>query len=770
MAEHPHRPVLRFGVFEVNLQSGELRKHGLQIRLSGQPFKILAILLERPGEVVTREELRSSLWPAETFVDFEHSLNSAVKKLRAALGDSAEAPRFIETVPRLGYRFVAPVGFDAPEPAIEPPPQPAPRHPHNFKPLARYSAIAAAILALGGVLWYVRRSSPPLIADRDSILLADFENRTGDPAFDGTLNKVLEVEISQSSYLNILPDQNVKQTLALMRRRPDEPVTRQVGLEVCQRSSAKAMISGSIAKLGSRYVLTLEALNCATGSMVAGTKAEAESKERVLRTLDEATSKMRRNLGESLASIRKFDVPIEEATTGSLEALKMFALGDDLRRQGKIAESVTLFRRAIELDPKFTLAYGRLGAVYTNLDETVLARQYMEKAFQLRERTSERERLYLAARYYDNVSGEAGKLVDTYQMWRSAYPRDWIAANNLANEYTRLGQYEKAIESAREALRLNPDHSFPYMVLARAYKRATRYPEAKSTCESAIAKHLDAYGTHSILYQIAFAEGDTGAMQRQVEWGIGKPTEDETFTDEALAAATAGRLRESRELFHRAFLAARKNGLANNTASAEVLQASVEALFHNSAVAKERAIAALAIEGANVAEEAALALAWSGDLARAESLAAELVRQSPLNTLVNEVTVPRIRAAVEIQRGQTSRAIDLLASATPFELRDFSVPYIRGMAYLSARNGADAGREFQKILKNQGVDPTSPYYPLAHVGLAQALALDGDKVASRREYEEFLTLWKDADADIPILQEARSAHKALARPPALDPM
>lgn len=767
MADHPHGPVLRFGVFEVNLRSGELRKHGLQIRVSGQPFKILAILLERPGEVVTREELRNSLWSAETFVDFEHSLNSAVKKLRLALGDSAEAPRYIETLPRLGYRFIAPVSSGGPEPAVEPapelPPPSAPSHPHGFLVRAKLPAMAAAILVVGGVLWYVLRGMSPPITQRDSIILADFENHTGDPAFDGTLNKVLEVEISQSPYLNILPDQNVKQTLTLMRRGPDEPVTKQVGLEICRRSPVKALMSGSIAKWGNRYVVTLEALNCATGSVLVGTTAEAESKEQVLRALDQASSKMRRKLGESLASIRKFDAPVEEATTGSLEALKMFTLGDDLRRQGKTAEAVPLFRRAIELDPQFTLAYARLGAVYTNLDESVLARQYLERAFQLRERTSERERLYLAARYYDSVSGEAGKLVDNYQVWRSAYPRDWIAANNLANEYTKLGQYDKAIEAAREAVRLNPDHSFPHTVLARAYKRATRFAESKSICQSAIARHLDGFGIHSILYQIAFAEGDAGVMQRQVEWGIGKPTEDETLADEALAAATAGRLGESRELFQRAFQVARKNGFPNNAAAAAVLQASAEALFHNSAAARERATTALSIEGADVAGEAALVLAFIGDSVRAESLADEIVRQSPLDTLVNEVSVPGIRAEVAIQRGQAARAIELLRSAAPFELRNFSIPYIRGMAYLSARMGSDAAREFQKILHNQGVDPTSPYYALAHIGLARAFALAGDKAASRHEYEEFLGLWKDADPDIPILRDAQSAYQELVR-------
>jgi DNA-binding winged helix-turn-helix (wHTH) protein/tetratricopeptide (TPR) repeat protein len=767
MAEQIQNPVVRFGVFEARLSSGELRKRGLPIRVPGQPFKILAMLLERPGEVVTRDELRKSLWSAETFVDFEHSLNSAIKKLRQALGDSAENPRYIETLPRLGYRFIAPVSSGGPEAVVAPAPQPAsaPAVPHGRNWLAQSKLLVAAavLLGVGGVILHTLWRPPPPITEQDTIVLADFENRTGDPAFDGTLKKVLEVEISQSPYLNILPDQNVRQTLEYMRRRPDEPITKQVGLEICQRSTAKAVVSGSIASLGTRYVLTLEALNCATGSVLAGVKAEAESKERVLRALDDCTGKIRRKLGESLASIRKFGAPVEEATTGSFDALKMFAQGDELRRQGKAAESIAFFKRASELDPQFTLAYGRLGAVYANLGENGLAKQYLEKAFQMRERTSERERLYLAARYYENVSGEIGKAIDNYEIWRNAYPRDWIPVNNLANKYTAVGQYEKAIEAGREAVRLNPNHELPYETLSRAYKRATRYAESKSTCENAIAKHLERWGLHSILYQIAFAEADTGAMQRQVEWGIGKPSEDETLMEEAWAAAAAGRLRDSRELSRRAFAVARKNGFPDNAAAAVVSQGSIEAAFHNFTEGKERATAALELEGADVADDAALVLAQSGDLTRAESLADDLVRQHPLDTLVNEVSVPRIRAEVAIRRGQPQRAVDLLRNAAPFELRDFSVPYIRGAAYLSAQMATDAAREFQKIVKNQGIDPISPYYPLAHIGLARAYALQGDKAGSRREYEEFFALWKNADQDIPILREARSAYAGLSQ-------
>jgi DNA-binding winged helix-turn-helix (wHTH) protein/tetratricopeptide (TPR) repeat protein len=740
------------------------------IPLQPKAFDTLLVLVQHSDRVVSKDELMKLVWP-DAFVE-ESNLTQNIFVLRKTLGERAGEHRFIVTVPGRGYRFAETVRTTGEsDDVIVESPSPAPAKidedfvPHS-QPRPGYRkllATVAVILPVGGVLWFTVRNTRPPITEQDTIVLADFENRSGDPAFDGTLQKVLEIEISQSPYLNVMPDQDVRQTLEYMRRRRDEPVTRQVGLEICQRKAAKAMMTGSIASLGNRYVLTLEALNCATGGVLAGTTAEAENKDRVLKTLDDATARIRRKLGESLASIRKFGAPIEQATTGSLEALKMFAQGDELRRQDKAAESVAFFKRAIELDPQFALAFGRLGAVYANLNESVLARQYAEKAFQLRERTSEREGLYMAARYYENVTGEADKTIDNYEVWRSAYPRDWIPVNNLANKYTDLGQYDKAIEAAREAVRLNPNHSFPYMVLARAYRRANRYSESKAVCESAIDKHLDGWGVHGILFQIAFAEGDFAGMRRQVDWGTGKPTEDETLMAEAVAAATIGRLRESRELFRRAFAAANKNGHADNAGAAVVSQGWIEAMFGNFGAAKERAAAALALEGAQVSEDAALALARSGDLARAELLADGLIRKDPLNTLAKDFYVPAIMAEVEIKRGQPGRAVDLLRIAAPFELRNFTVPYIRGEAYLAAHSGTDAVPEFQKIVKNQGVDPVSPYYVLAHIGLARAYGLQGDQAASRCEYEAFFASWKGADEDIPVLREARSAYAELVK-------
>src|SRR5579859_4594568 len=726
-----------FGLYQVDPSRRLLLRKGEVVPLTPKAFDTLLFLVQNSGRIVDKAELMKALWP-DSFVE-EGNLTQNVFLLRKAFGESATEHRHIVTVPGRGYRFAVPV-----EDVAEAETSPAVALAANGEsiPVAaakpardtalrlgqpKFLLLAALLLVAGfGFFWYSSHRAPPL-TERDSIVLADFENRTGDAAFDGILKKALEVEISQSPYLNVLPDQKVRETLGYMRRSAGEAITKQVGLEICQRSSTKAMVSGSIASLGSHYVVTLEALGCGTGDVLAEASAEAESKEKVLRSLGQSARTLRRTLGESLASVQKFDAPIEQATTSSFDAFKSFAQGDELRRQGKNAEAIPFFKRAIELDPQFALAFARLGTSYFNLTEWQLARQYLEKAYQLRARVSERERLYLVGHYFEQVTGEIIKDVENYELWTSTYPRDWVPYTNLSNLYTTLGQYEPAITAGREALRLNPDHVLPYEVLARAYKRANRFPESKAICELAIAKKLDDFGIRSILYQIGVAESDAQAMQRQVEWGADKPTEDQTIMDEAWAAATEGKLRESRELCRRAFEAARRHGFQDNAAIVVLSQADIESAFGNFARARERATTALKLaQGADFIDLAAVALARCGDLDRPQSIASDLGKRCPLDTIINDVTLPVIRATVQINRRQPARAIELLRTAEPYELRDFQVLYTRGVAFLAARMGREGAAEFQKILHNPGIDPISPYYPLARVGLARAYALQAD--------------------------------------------
>jgi len=780
----PEEPfaTIRFGPFDVNLRSRELRKHGARVKLSAQPFEVLALLLERPGEVVTRKELQERLWPGDTFVDFEHGLNNAIKKLRAALGDSAEQPSYVETLARVGYRFIGPaahpVRIASPQPAaeesmragaslatIEPQVAAATDRSRTLTPKRISFAVAVVVVVvIAAIGWQTYRTSSQkaALAGRAIVVVADFVNTTGDPAFDLTLREGVEVDLGQSPFLEVMPRPQIWAAMKLMGRSSDEKLTDKTGLEVCQRTNAQALLAGSIVSLGQHFVITVDALNCRTGDSLAVEQAEADNKEVVLRALGQATRPLRVKLGESLASLQQFGMPLEQATTTSLDALKAFTLGDEQRARGKNAEAIPFFQHAIDLDPGFTLGYARIGAVYYNLGQVAQAKAYFTKAFEMRDRVSERERLYLSARYYENVTRERPKAIANYEVWHSAYPREWIPANNLANALTEIGQYDKAIPPAIEAVRLNPDHAFPYVVLARAYKRATRYVESKSICEQAIGKRLDGWGIHSLLFQMAYADRDREAMQRQLEWAAGTSDESAMLSTSAAAEATSGHIKKALDLFRRSRDAARARDLKEGEAEAEALSALVEAVVGHRAQAREHAAASLQLsEPFGPMVDALLALAFSGNSERAAALATELSHRWPLDTILTEAQVPLVRAAVAVDRNNPDEAVDLLRTAAPYELRDFEIVFTRGVAYLQAHRGQEAASEFQKILDHQGVDPVSVFIPLAKLELGRARALAGDSLGARRAYDGFFAAWKDADADLPVLQEGHREADAL---------
>src|SRR5215468_4256231 len=450
MARDP-RPlaVLRFGTFEVDLRAGELRKQGVRIKLQEQPFHVLTLLIQKPGEVVTREELRNHNWSADTFVDFDNSLNTAINKLREALGDSAENPRFIETLPRRGYRFLAPVSNDGRrEPEIK-------AFGHKIVLPATFAVLLMAA-AIGGLYW--RSSRARVLTEKDTIVLADFTNTTGDPVFDDTLKQGLRVQLEQSPFLNILSDQQVDEQLKLMARSAGERLTPELARDLCQRTGSKAALNSTISTLGSHYVLGLSALNCHNGDALATEQVEADSREHVLKALGDAATKMRQKLGESLASIEKYDAPMEQATTASLEALQAYSIGlrtDDAKGQ---AAALPFYQRAVQLDPKFAMAYARLGHHYAVTGAPHLSAENVRKAYELRERVTERERLYIEAHYYRDVTGEQDKAASVWEVMQQTYPRAVEPYSNLAGFYGfRLGNYEKALEEAQEALRLDPN-------------------------------------------------------------------------------------------------------------------------------------------------------------------------------------------------------------------------------------------------------------------------------------------------------------------------
>ena len=625
------------------------------------------------------------------------------------------------------------------------------------------AAAGVTVVALAG-LWFFYSHRAHALTERDSILLADFLNTTGESVFDGTLKQALAVKLGESPFLNIVPDERVRETLRRMGRSPDERVMDATAREVCERQGVKALLAGDIATLGSHYVLTLNAVNCRTGESLARAQEEAVRKEEVLKVLGRAASNLREKVGESLSSVKKFDAPIEEATTSSLDALKALNLGDAERAKGRTVESIPFFKRALELDPNFALAYARLGTVYGNLGEREVSAEYRKKAFERRDRVSERERFYISAHYYNSVTGEIDKARETYELWKQTYPRDSVPHNNLAVFYNGIGQHEKALAEAQEALRLDPNGPLHYGNVAGSYLNLNRLAEAKAILERQLTQLGDSPDLHFTLYDIAFLQGDAAAMQKHVAAVRGKSEEDRMLRVQAQAAAYSGRRREARELYLQSAELSQRNGFKEYAAFTVALGAFVEAEFGNHNQARERATAALAItRGVGVEGVAAQALALSSDVRQAQALADDLAKRFPTDTLFNAVSLPIIRSTVELQRGNAARAIELLQAAAPYEFGfgGLGAIYIRGQAYLRAGKGTEAAIEFQKILDHKGINPTFLLHALSHLGLARAYALAGNAAKSRKAFQDFLALWKDADPDIPLLQQAKAEYAKL---------
>jgi DNA-binding winged helix-turn-helix (wHTH) protein/tetratricopeptide (TPR) repeat protein len=767
--------LVRFGSFEVDLQGGKLTKTGGQIRLQEQPFRILALLLEHPGELVTREEIRQRLWSDNTFVEFDAALNTAVRKLREALNDSADNPRFVETVPRRGYRFVAPVASPLEPQAVAPIRSRVRRHPYLW--LAATLIVAGTVI---GGLWHLHRPGPR-IAPEDTIVLADFANSTGDAVFDDTLKTALAVSLRQSPFLNVLPDSKVASTLRQMTRPASTKLTSDVARELCQRSGSKAYIAGAIGSLGSEYVLALKAVNCQSGDTLAQEQVTAAAKEKVLDALGEAAAKLRGELGESLATVRKFDIPLAQATTSSLEALKVYSLGLKAFEQGGSSAALPYDQRAIQLDPSFALGYDELGLDYYNLSEAGRAREYFGKAFQLREHASEWERLAIAADYYLNATGELDKAAQTYQEWIKSYPRNHEAYSSLGVVYATQGKYEKADEITEQALRLSPTLS-SYGNTASYALASHRFDEARRITQEAQTLRMDVFLFHSLLYALAFLGSDSGAMAEQQQWFAGKPEENFGLALASDTEAYGGHLRKAKELTKRAVDSAIR---ADSKESGAIWQANAaiqQAAYGNGAEARQTAAAALKLAPASQGAEAevALAFAMAGDTTRAESLAQDLGKRFPLDTQMHSLWLPAIQAQLALNRKNPASALNALQASTHIELGQILFVanvsclyhvYVRGEAYLAAGQGSAAATEFQKILDHSGIVWNCWTGSLAHLGVARSNALqartsqgaDADAARARAlaAYKDFLTLWKDADPDIPILKEAKAEYAKL---------
>jgi serine/threonine protein kinase/Flp pilus assembly protein TadD len=625
--------------------------------------------------------------------------------------------------------------------------------------------VVLAAIGVSGFFLFPRHTRA--LTDKDTVVLSEFVNTTGDPVFDGTLKQALAVQLEQSPYLNLLPESKIQDALRFMGRKPDERVTKDLAREISLRENAKAIISGSITSLGNNYVISLEAINAQTGDSLARQQTEASGKEQVLKSLDKAASDLRQKLGESLASVEQFATPLEQATTTSLDALKEFSTGISLHNRLEEQAALPHFQRAVELDPTFAMAYATLGVVSANTGDRKDAVEYSKKSYELRDRASEREKFYILGHYYGFVTGDLEKEKDNYQQWLRVYPRDNRPMANLNIVYSALGERENALAIASEHMRSDPQDNFAYQNQTSAYMGLNRFDEAKAVADSAVEKKHDSFTIHLLRYQLAAYQKDEAGMQRETAYAAGKPVEPFFLTrvgayqsmkgENALTHQTVQKITELSKQYHLESLALNVSaGLAIWEASegyTEQARQTASSLLHDS---NERGIRSAA----------ALALALNGDSSQSQKLAEDLKQEYPDDSLVKITILPPVQALALIHQNKAADAVAVLEASRAHDFAALSpltyiTPYVRGLAYLQLHDGAKAAGEFQAILDNPGSNTLSTFSPLARLQLARAYVLQGDSAKARTRYQDFFAVWKDADADIPILKEAKTEYAKL---------
>ncbi len=631
------------------------------------------------------------------------------------------------------------------------------------------TVVAAGALALGGY-WFTVGRRPAALSDKDSILIAQFANTTGEPVFDETLTTALKVQLGQSPFLDIVPDDRVAEQLRLMSHPADQPVDTSTARHLCQRLGIKALLEGAISRLGSNYVVTLNALQCESGSTIGREQGEATSAEHVLRVLGSLSSSMRTKLGESLPSIRAFDVPIEQATTPSLPALKAYTLGVAERRRGRELESVSFFNQALVQDPEFAAAYTMLSTVYGSLGEWQKSEEYARLAYARQKRVSERERLFIEYQYHDRVTGDQDKAAQTLEVWKLSYPRDSRPVNALALIHNRYGRYDQAVSEAQEALRRSPGNPFPMSNLAFALRGLGRYAESRKVAQEAVSLGVATTPTRRLLYQLGALAGD-GSESQQLEWAKDRPREFDLISARAQVAAFEGRLRNAGELYTLAADKARGRGLNGTASSFAAHLGWTEALYVDRPHARERVRSILggslaAGDGLEAVPRfrSAAALGYVGLTTEARAILAQAQARYPESTVVRTVLAPVVTASVALERERPGDALQALEAALPTERGNISglIPmFLRGEAYLAAGDREAARREFQKVLDARGADPFAPVVPLAHLGLARAWSATGDAGKAKGAYEELFRIWSRADADLPVLRRARAEYDRL---------
>jgi DNA-binding winged helix-turn-helix (wHTH) protein/tetratricopeptide (TPR) repeat protein len=768
------KQVYTFGPFRVDAEKELLFRGDENVAIAPKTFQVLLVLMRHKREVVTKDELLKSVWP-DTFVE-EANLSRNIFLLRKALGEGPQDHQYIVTVPGRGYRFAEDVQL-LPEQELDIVSASHARVQIELKETSRWrwlAVVAGVLLALAvgsaGFFFFRHRSA---LSAKDTIVLADFANSTGDPVFDGTLRQGLAVELEQSPFLTLVSDQRIQQTLRLMGQPPDARITPQIASDLCQRTQSAAYLTGSIVSLGSQYVLGLKAVSCPSGDILAEEQETASGKEQILEGLDKAAGKLRKKLGESLSTVEKFDTPLEQATTPSLDALKAYSAARSTILTHGGPAAIPDLQRAIAIDPQFAMAYADLSISYWNMGQTDLSSGYTLKAYELRDRVSDRERLWILFLYDRQVTGNLPRELQTLESWVQRYPRDWIAYAVMAGWGTLgTGQYEMGIQAGKEALRLNPDAAYSY-AFAQHYLFLNRFPEAADIMQRAASRNLEIPEMLIFRYYLAFLNGDPAGMEREITRAPGEHAEDWMSHNQALVLARSGQMRQARSMWERAVAMAEQAGNREGAARYEAAEAVCEALFGNNEAAKGRVQAALKLaKDRDVEYAAAFALALSGDSSEAQRLGGDLEKRFPEDTPVQFEYLPTLRALFALAHQAPLDAAEQLQKALPY---DFALPgtaffakfgglypaYVRGEAYMRAGKGKEAAAEFQKILDHRGVVLADPVGALAHLQLGRAYVLMGDNAKAKTAYQDFLALWKDADTDIPILQQARAEYVKL---------
>jgi eukaryotic-like serine/threonine-protein kinase len=775
--------LVRFDEFELDLRAYQLRRSGRTLKLERIPIEVLFLLVERRGQLVTREEIIEKLWGKDVFVDTDNAINTAIRKIRQVLKDDPEQPRFIQTVTGRGYRFIAQVsevGTPKIAETLAVQQKPFPNAGAAVSIGKRWRVIVPATLAVLALsvagYFYLRRA--PKLTDKDTIVLSDFANSTGDQVFDGTLRQGLAVQLEQSPFLSLISDERIQQMLKLMAKPADARLTPEVAREICERAASAAVLDGSIASLGSQYVLTLRAKDCRSGDVLDEEQVQATRKEDVLNALSQIASRFRTRVGESLSTVKSHDTPLAEATTPSLEALKAYSAGWQASFSSGSAAAVPFLKRAIEIDPNFASAYAALGRMYGDIGESALSAENTSRAYQLRDRASDQERFFISLTYDLQVTGNLEKAQQTCDLWVQAYPRAWLPHGLLSGGiYNTLGKYEKSVEEAKIAIGIDPDFSIGYSILAGSYLALGRTGEAENTLQRASERKLDIPDFYVLRYAIAFLKDDKTGMERDVAQSREKPGLDDWMSNaEGFVAAYSGHLEEAMRMSQRAADLARKAERRETEALYQTDAGVREAMFGNVSTARGRVGHALELsKSRDVEYEAAFALALSGDSSRSQTLTDDLSSRFPEDTVVRFTYFPTLRALLALNRSQSANAVELLQTAIPYEggttiyggsevllgAGNLDSAYVRGLAYLAAHRGTQAAVEFQKILDHRGIVLCDPIGALAHLQLGRAYAVSGDKTKAKSAYQDFLSLWKDADPDIPILKQAQAEYSNL---------